>query len=146
MTKHLIKKSKIWVWVKRLLSFGCRLTVAIILIQTLRHKFLGSELSKHIFESIGVEPWGRILVGCFELVTGVLILIPTTVWIGALSGLILMGGAVYYHLSELGIEVKDDGGTLFGMALLVTTLSALCLLLHKEQIGDLPFLKKKNKE
>ncbi|MEN8887083.1 MAG: DoxX family membrane protein [Winogradskyella sp.] len=56
-----------------------RIAVAIILIQTLRFKFTGHEDSIYIFETVGLEPYGRIGIGILELIAGLLILIPKTI-------------------------------------------------------------------
>mgnify|MGYP000386219671 CR=1 FL=1 len=87
-----------------------RLAVAVILIQTLRFKFTADPVSVYIFETVGLEPFGRIGIGVLELIAGILILIPRTVWAGALLSLGLMSGAIFMHLTKLGIEVQEDGG------------------------------------
>ncbi|MFM7856659.1 MAG: DoxX family protein [Flammeovirgaceae bacterium] len=116
--------SKIIFWVARLVA-------AIIMLQTLYFKFTGAEESVYIFTQMGMEPWGRIGTGVMELVASVLILIPSTVWIGAILGIGLMGGAILSHLAVLGIEVKGDGGQLFFYALAVLICSSLALWLSK---------------
>jgi len=105
-----------------------RLIAAIIMLQTLFFKFSASEESVYIFTTIGMEPWGRIGSGVAELIAAVLILFPRTTWLGALLGLGVMSGAIFFHLTKLGIVVKADGGQLFIYALLVF-LSCLALLI-----------------
>ncbi len=105
-------------WIARILA-------AVILVQTLFFKFTGSAESVYIFSTLGVEPWGRWLSGAVELVAAVLLLIPSTGWLGALLGLGVMLGAIASHLTRLGIVVQDDGGLLFGLAL---TVSACCAI------------------
>ena len=124
---------------KKYFPLALRLIVAIILIQTLRFKFSAHPHSVYIFEKVGLEPIGRIGIGILELIAAILILIPKTIWIGAGLTLGLIGGAIVMHLTKLGIEVKNDGGLLFGTAVLTFILSALILFLHKKNI---PFLKK----
>ena len=84
---------------KKHLPFILRLIVAIILIQTLRFKFAAHPDSVFIFESVGLEPIGRIGIGVLELIAGILLLIPRTVWIGAILTLGLIGGAIMMHLT-----------------------------------------------
>ena len=115
-----------------------RLVVAIILIQTLRFKFSAHPDSVYIFETVGLEPIGRIGIGVLELIAGILLLIPKTVWAGASLTLGLIGGAIMMHLTQLGIEVRNDGGLLFGTAIVTFILSAIILYLYKK---DIPFLK-----
>lgn len=101
-----------WSWLLRLVAAG-------IMLQTLYFKFTASPESVYIFSQVGMEPWGRILVGIFELVASILILIPRTTAYGALIGMGVMTGALFMHLTRLGIEVQGDSGQLFIYALLV---------------------------
>ncbi|OXA92078.1 DoxX family membrane protein [Flavobacterium hercynium] len=112
---------------KEILIWILRLTASVILLQTLYFKFSGAEESIYIFSSLGVEPYGRIGSGIIELIAAILILIPKTTWMGALAAAGVMIGAVLSHVFVLGIEVKNDGGTLFILAL-VTLLCSLGLL------------------
>ncbi len=123
---------------KKHIPLALRIIVAVILIQTLRFKFLGHEDSIYIFEKVGLEPHGRIGIGIVELIAGILLLIPKTVWIGAITTLGVIGGAIFMHLTNLGIEVRGDGGVLFITALVTFILSGIILYLYKK---DIPFLK-----
>lgn len=114
-----IQRKNIMLWVLRLLA-------AVIMLQTLFFKFTGAGESVYIFSQLGMEPWGRIGTGVGELIASVLILIPSTTAFGAVLGLGLMSGAIFFHLTKLGIVVKGDGGQLFIYALLVFI---SCLLL-----------------
>ena len=114
-----------------------RLIVAAILLQTLFFKFTGAEESKYIFSTLmgpENEAIGRIGSGVVELVAAVLILFPPTTWLGAILALGTMAGAIMSHLTQLGIVVKDDGGTLFGLALLVFACSAALVLIYRKSI------------
>lgn len=104
-----------------------RIVASAILLQTLFFKFSGAEESIYIFYTLEIEPNGRIGSGIAELIVAVLILIPKTTWIGALGGIGIMAGAIASHLFVLGIEVKNDGGLLFSLAV-ITLLSCLALL------------------
>jgi putative oxidoreductase len=111
-----------------------RLVAALIMVQTLFFKFTGAEESIYIFETVGMEPWGRIGVGVMELIASVLILIPSASWLGAVVALGLMLGAIAMHLTILGIEVKGDGGYLFFLALAVSACSIYVLWTARETI------------
>ncbi|MBS7786545.1 DoxX family protein [Flavobacterium sp. CYK-55] len=114
-----------------------RLIPAVILLQTLFFKFTAAPESVYIFSTLGIEPYGRIGSGVFELISAILILWPRTTWLGALMGLATMFGAIFSHLFVLGVEVQNDGGLLFFLAL-VTALSCVVLLfLHRKQIEEL---------
>jgi putative oxidoreductase len=119
-----------------ILSWICRIAVAIILFQTLFFKFTGAEESKYIFSTLmgENEAIGRIGSGIVELIAVVLLLIPNTAWLGALLALGTISGAIFSHLTKLGIVVKDDGGTLFILACVVFVLSALTLWIHKKEV------------
>jgi uncharacterized membrane protein YphA (DoxX/SURF4 family) len=114
-----IQKMAVLFWILRILS-------AVILLQTLYFKFSGAEESVYIFSTVGIEPWGRIGTGVIEAIAAVLLLIPRTTSIGALMGLGVMSGALFFHLTRLGIEVRGDHGQLFIYALLVFV---CCLIL-----------------
>jgi len=117
-----------------------KIAIAIILLQTLYFKFSAHPDSVHIFTEVGLEPYGRIGIGVLELIAAILLLIPRTSWIGAGLSFGVIAGAVFLHLTRLGIEVKGDGGLLFYMALFVFIGSAILLWIEREKIFS--FLKK----
>ena len=119
--------SNISTWVLRLLA-------AIILLQTLFFKFTAAEESVYIFTQIGMEPWGRIGIGIMELIAALLILYPKTTPIGALLAIGLMAGAIFFHLTKLGVVVKNDGGQLFVYALIVLVSSGVLVLIYRQQL------------
>jgi hypothetical protein len=116
------------------ISWILQIIVAIILFQTLFFKFTGAEESKYIFSTVGAEPWGRIGSGILELIAVVLLLIPSTVTVGAILALGAASGAILSHLTRLGIVVKDDGGLLFALAVSVFISSAIILLIRRTDI------------
>ena len=116
------------------LILALRIAVAIILIQTLRFKFTAHPDSVYIFTKVGLEPFGRIGIGILELIAAILILIPKTIWAGALLTVGLLSGAVMMHLTQLGVEINNDGGTLFYMAVGVLLLSSIILLDQRKKI------------
>jgi hypothetical protein len=120
-----------------IISWICRIIVAVILLQTLFFKFTGAEESKYIFSTVlspELEAYGRIGSGMIELVTAILLLIPASASLGALLALGTISGAILSHLTILGIVVNDDGGLLFALAVTVFLLSALLLLLHRREL------------
>jgi putative oxidoreductase len=120
--------------IPNILYWCARLLAAVILLQTLFFKFTASAESVYIFTKVGMEPWGRILVGILELVAGAMLIIPRTAWMGALLAFGLMAGAISMHLTLLGIEVQGDGGYLFFLALIVTVCSAYTLTRNVDKI------------
>lgn len=118
---------------KNIISWILRIIAAIILLQTLFFKFTAHPESVELFTKLGVEPWGRIGTGVLELITGILLLIPGSVFIGAFIGLGLMAGALFSHITVIGIESKGDGGQLFFMALLVFIICLTLCIMHWKQ-------------
>ncbi len=84
-----------------------------------------------------MEPWGRIGTGVMELIAAVLILIPSFTGIGSAMAIGLMSGALFFHITQLGIEVQGDGGLLFTYALIIFISSAILLFFHFNQITRL---------
>ena len=111
-----------------------RIIIAIILVQTLRYKFTGHPDSIYIFTQVGLEPYGRIGIGLIELIAAILILIPKTVWLGAGLTIGVLSGAIFFHLTNIGIEVNGDGGGLFYMGLGTLVLSCIVLWLDRKSI------------
>ena len=108
-----------------------RIVPALIMLQTLFFKFSAAPESVAIFSKLGMEPYGRIGIGIIELIAAVLILIPNKSKFGALLGFGTMAGAIASHLFVLGIQVNDDGGKLFILALI--TLIACAIVLFEER-------------
>ena len=119
---------------QRIISWICQITAAVILLQTLYFKFTGAPESVYIFTKVGLEPWGRYATGVAELIASIMLLIPCRSWAGALLALMVMGGAIFSHLTVLGIVVQNDGGLLFGLAITVALCSAVVLFLNRHHI------------
>jgi hypothetical protein len=106
---------------------------AVIMLQTLYFKFTAQPESVQLFSMLGMEPWGRIGTGMGELIAAILILYPPTSWIGAGLGLGLMSGAIFFHLTILGIFFGGDA-LLFSYAVVVFIASAILLYWDKEKL------------
>ncbi len=120
--------------IQTIISWIAQLLAATIMFQTLFFKFTGAEESIYIFTKIGMEPVGRYGSGIAELITSLLLLVPTLCWIGAIIGTGVMAGAIVSHLTLLGISVKDDGGYLFMLALITFVCCLTILFIRKHQI------------
>ena len=123
-------KNPIFTWIIRLIA-------VVILLQTLYFKFTGAEESVYIFTKLGIEPFGRIGSGIVELIASILILIPRTTLLGALLGAGTMLGAILSHLFVLGIDVKNDGGELFTLAIITLLCCTILVIQHRNKIPDL---------
>ena len=90
----------------------------------------------YIFSTLGLEPYGRIGIGVMELIASVLLFPKRTIWLGALLSVGLMAGALFSHLTQLGIEVKNDGGTfLYGFGIM-----DLGLVVLWDERKNIPFI------
>jgi uncharacterized membrane protein YphA (DoxX/SURF4 family) len=114
-----------------------RLAAAYFMLQTLYFKFTGAEESIYIFSTLGMEPWGRFGTGVMELIASVLILWPRTTVYGAVLAMGLMSGALFFHLTKLGIEVKGDGGLLFAYALIIFISSLILVIIFRQKLFTL---------
>jgi len=130
-----MEHTKVFLWI----SWALRLIVAIILLQTLFFKFTAADESVYIFSTLGMEPWGRIGSGVFELIASVLLLIPSTVIPGAAMAMAATGGAIFFHLTKLGVALTPvgDKGELFVLAVAVTLCAAALLLMHRQEVPAL---------
>jgi uncharacterized membrane protein YphA (DoxX/SURF4 family) len=120
------------------IEWPLRLIPAAILGQTLWFKFTADPSAVALFTTLGVEPWGRIFTGVLEALAVLLLLIPSTGFLGAALTVGLMAGALFSHLTVLGIEIEGDGGLLFGLAV-VSALAgaALALVLRRSGLARL---------
>jgi hypothetical protein len=110
---------------------------ALLLLQTLFFKFTGAPESVYIFNQLGIEPYGRIGTGVLELIISGLLVFKRSSVIGGLLGLGVMSGAILSHIFVLGIEVSNDGGLLFMMALLVFVLCLITVTLQKDKLWQM---------
>ncbi|MFT5572320.1 MAG: putative membrane protein YphA (DoxX/SURF4 family) [Cryomorphaceae bacterium] len=123
-----------------------------VFIQSLFFKFAGSEETDIIFSTIAqwmndvglgliapaFESIGGYVIGAAELLASILLIISGTRRFGAMLGLGIISGAIFFHLATpLGVvrtinaAGDTDGGVLFFMACGVWLSSALILHLTK---------------
>lgn len=119
-----------------ILSWVVRIVPAAILLQTLFFKFTAAPESVYIFETLGMEPWGRLGSGVAELAAALLLLAPSKKIYGALLALAVMAGAIGSHLTKLGIEVQGDGGLLFALAWAVVVCCLAVLGMHRNEAAE----------
>jgi len=124
-----MKLQTVLIWILRLLA-------AFIMIQTLYFKFTGHEQSVRLFTELGMEPWGRIGTGVFELIASILILYPRTTGFGAALGVGLMSGAIFFHITKLGLKFDGDY-VLFMYAVIAWVCCAVLLWIFRSQLLSL---------
>jgi DoxX-like family len=117
------------------------IAAAIIMLQTLFFKFTAAPESVYIFSKLGFEPLGRIGTGIAELFAGFLLIFRRTSVYGALLGLVIMVGAILSHLFILGIDVQNDRGKLFFLAVSVFVSCIVSLYLQRDKINEFPLFK-----
>jgi uncharacterized membrane protein YphA (DoxX/SURF4 family) len=122
--------------VLKIFDWTVRIVVAVILLQTLFFKFTGAKESVYIFTTLGAEPWGRIASGVVELIASILLLIPRTAAFGALLVFGTACGAIFSHLTRLGLAIPavNDHGELFGLAITIFLGSLVILYLRRREI------------
>jgi putative oxidoreductase len=123
-----MKAQTIFLWIARIIA-------ALILLQTLFFKFSGAPESVELFKKLGAEPWGRIGTGVLELIASILILIPSTIWLGSFLAIGLMAGAIGSHILVIGV-VRDDGGQLFLYAVIVLVCALFAFRKSRDQIPN----------
>lgn len=124
MTAQTDSKSRVaLIWIARVVP-------AAILLMASFTKLTGAADAVALFTLLGVEPWGRVLLGMVELVTAGLLLWPRSTRFGALLGVGLMTGALATHVFKIGITYGGDP-SLFIMALLVLAGSVATLALQR---------------
>ena len=126
------KALKIFDWI-------VRIVVAVILLQTLFFKFSGARESIYIFTTVGAEPWGRIGSGVVEMIASILLLVPRTAALGAILVFGIACGAIFSHLTKLGLTIPavNDHGELFGLAVTIFVGSLVVLYLRR---GEIPLV------
>jgi uncharacterized membrane protein YphA (DoxX/SURF4 family) len=124
---------KIWFSIRSIGIWILRLVPAIILLQTLYFKCTAHPESVKLFTEIGMEPYGRIGTGILELIASILILIPRFTGYGAILGLIMMTGALYFHLTKIGIYFNGDP-LLFIYAVITFVCFAILIFVYKKQL------------
>jgi hypothetical protein len=119
----------------KIITFLLQLAISIIVGQTLFFKFSGAAESIYIFNTLGIEPWGRLGLASLELLAIVLLWIPSTTLYARLLILGMMSGAIASHLLVLGIEIMEDQGELFFLGVITWLASAVLIFFKREELG-----------
>ena len=107
---------------------------AIVLIHTLYFKSTKAPENVYIFSQLGMEPYGRFGTGIIELIIAGLLLYSVTSLLGAILAIAIISGTLFSHLFVLGIAVQNDGGLLFGLALIVFVSSSVSVFIQPEKL------------
>lgn len=117
---------------RTVLLWTLRIFVAAVLLPQAYFKLTGTDEFVFVFQMLGAEPVGRYLTASLELMTVILLLGPRTLVQGALTGIIVMLGAVGSHLFVLGISVNEDHGAMFLLACCVLACLVFVVMLRDE--------------
>jgi putative oxidoreductase len=93
--KPVSKGLNITLWVLQVL-------VGLAMIMAGAMKLTGDKMMVEEFEHVGLGQWFRYLTGGWELLAGVLLLVPKLSGVGATILIPVMAGAVIAHLTRLG--------------------------------------------
>jgi len=113
-------------WIFRLVAAGILLPVGY-------HKLVAGEMTTRVFETLGMEPHGRIVIGLVEMSAALLLVSPYAA-IGALLAVGVMLGAIIAHLTVLGVEVGGDGGLLVIFLGVVLASSSAVLVARRSEL------------
>lgn len=119
--------------------------VAFIFLWYEQYKLLGDQGSRDLFTILtdwfgfhGYEAVMRIGVGLCEIVASLFILTPAVQGLGAIGALMLMSGAIFFHLvTPLGVDPYNDGGVLFKEACSVWITSVVLIWWRRAQIATI---------
>jgi uncharacterized membrane protein YphA (DoxX/SURF4 family) len=128
---------------KKIITTIARFGAAAILLQTLFFKFSAAPESVYIFSTLGIEPYGRIGSGVAELIAAILLIWPSKSLIGALLSSGVMLGAILSHVLFLDVEIMNDGGLLFSLALIVFVFNLIIISYNLNKLLSLDVTKPK---
>jgi hypothetical protein len=119
--------------------------VAFIFLWYEQYKLTGAQGSTDLFTTLtdwlglhGHEKFMRIGVASCEIIASIFILIPPVQGLGAIGGIMLMSGAIFFHLATpLDADPYGDGGILFKEACSVWVTSWVVLFWQREQVAAL---------
>ncbi|AXX16400.1 MULTISPECIES: DoxX family membrane protein [Leptospira] len=110
---------------KKFFDWMARIVASVILIPAFYFKLSGAESSIATFTALDAEPFGRYVVGFFELGVVFLLLIPQTSWLGAMIATVIMVGAIGSHISILGFQGEMGISFLLAFVVLICCLTEL---------------------
>jgi len=123
---------------KRIASWILQVLLAALFLMAALPKLTGDPMAAAMIDKLGVGGWAGPVIGLVELAAAVLLVIPKTIPYGAVLGFLILLGAIFSHLTVLGISLgEDDGGSMFMMALVGLVLSAVIVYLHRATLAPL---------
>lgn len=114
-----------------ILKWILRLIPAFILLMNSYYKLSANPAAIQLFTILNMESWGRIGIGVLEALAAILILYPRTTCTGAILGIGIMAGAIYFHLTTLGLRMNGSM-VLFNMAIIVLVCCSGLILANRK--------------
>lgn len=103
---------------------------ALILIQSIAVKVMGTDGEVAAFSKLEMEPFGRYISAGAELVCLLGLIIPLFFRQGAVLAILLFASGVFFHLTELQVNWWADGGRRYYLSLTGLICAILILLLR----------------
>jgi uncharacterized membrane protein YphA (DoxX/SURF4 family) len=91
------KSTKIVLWVLRCLAAAIFLSAGVM-------KLIGAPMLVAEFDLVGLGQWFRYFTGAVEIAGGVLVLIPSVSWLGAIVLLAVDGGALVAQITAIHMD------------------------------------------
>ena len=113
-------------------SWILQILMAVTFLAAAGDVLLGDPEAVQTFRTLGMEPFGRYLVGGLEVVAAFLLLTPFSIALGSLLSWGLMTGALIAHLTRLSFA-GDQWGTAL-LAVMLWIASVAILYLRRDQI------------
>jgi len=119
--------------------------IAFIFLWYEQYKLLGDSGSVELFTTLtnwagfpGQEKVMRIGVGTCEIIASLFLLVPAVQGLGGIGALMLMSGAIFFHLvTPLGVDPYGDGGVLFKEACSVWISALAIIWWRRDQLAAL---------
>lgn len=123
---------------KPVVSWILQVLLAALFLMAAVPKLTGDPMAAAMIDKLGVGSWAGPVIGLSELAAAALLLIPATVAYGAVLGFSILLGAIFSHLTVLGISLgADDGGSMFMMAVTGLAISAVIVYLRRSTLAPL---------
>ncbi len=115
-----------------LISWILQIICAVILGFAVYPKFSSAPESVALFTQLGMEPFGRYLIGVLEAIAVILVLMPQSVGWGALLTWGLMMGATIGHITQIGYEGESLELGLLAAGLVVV--SSVLMVVRRHEV------------
>ncbi len=117
---------------QHIISWILQLVIIAVLIPSAYMKLTGAPDSVSIFTQLGMEPYGRYIIGFLEASACLLLVTPNSAAHGSLLTICIMLGAALAHLTKIGF----NSSSCFS-CLVILIISAIVTYLRRMQIKSI---------